>query len=375
MKVDRKIQRAEEVIDRCAGPNGFLASLEKYREYWLRDFVYSQPLLLEAGYREECAEHLGNFLSRVDSRGRVPARIKPLPDYTISLAKRAYKHARLTLSDEEVHPIDRSYLSHVNKQPWTSDNELLAVIGSYQHSKITGDHGIVEKYGDVLNRLVNSIENRTENLLISGNDWRDLARPYYSKFLFSNQVLLYKALSLAGKESLAERTRKKISDLFWNEKLGYFEDFIGSTHFDVFAHSLGILYGVIPRERIPEVIEALQTALTEFGCKNLDEAYQNLEPQNKNWYQNGTFWPFIQGYAILALLRVGEGDLAKEIFRKFVDLEGFNEWYDPETGRPEGSRGQLWSAALFLQAYLSLINKGLLKKNGNQQTILSWSSM
>jgi hypothetical protein len=32
-------------------------------------------------------------------------------------------------------------------------------------------------------------------------------------------------------------------------------------------------------------------------------------------------------------------------------LKGFNEWYDPFTGKPDGSKNQLRSAALYIEAY------------------------
>jgi glycogen debranching enzyme len=106
---------------------------------------------------------------------------------------------------------------------------------------------------------------------------------------------------------------------------------------------------------VPKVLKALEWAATKFGYLNLTPAY-SMEACSQ-WprvYQNSTVWPSVQGEAILALTSAGEERTARREMEKWKGLKGFNEWYDPGTGRPMGSAGQLWSAASFLQASMAV---------------------
>jgi len=356
-KFAQKIEEAKEVIEACADAHGFLASTDKYKEYWLRDFVYSQWCLLKLGYKKECKLHLKNFLLRIDRSGNVPARIQKPFQYMISISKRMYKLPMFVLSGRIAHPINRSYLSNTSKQPWAADNAPLAVIGIYDYATFTSDEKFIKQYKLEVENLINFMLDKADRnlLFLPGNDWRDAMYCYSNQFLFSNQVVLQRALRLSGNNKLAIKVEKNINAYLWNDNLGFYEDFPGSYHFDTLAHALAILYDLIPAERIERVIKAFNSANTKLGYKNLNEPYDpSVSGLEMYSYQNAAMWPFVQGYTILAFLHIGQYALAKNGFVKFSRLSNFNEWYDPRTKSPKGSRGQLWSAAAYLLSYEAL---------------------
>ena len=65
-------------------------------------------------------------------------------------------------------------------------------------------------------------------------------------------------------------------------------------------------------------------------------------------YWRGPTWPFLNWLFVWALRRHGEDALAdrwrEQSLALLADLN-FGEYYDPQTGRPAGSRGQSWTAA------------------------------
>ncbi|WP_440106340.1 glycoside hydrolase 100 family protein [Acidovorax sp. BL-A-41-H1] len=82
---------------------------------------------------------------------------------------------------------------------------------------------------------------------------------------------------------------------------------------------------------------------------------QNLEHQ----YHNGGIWPFVGGFWVMALARVGlpaQGwaELAKLARTNAMDDWRFTEWFHGRTLAPMGMAGQSWNAATFLLALRAL---------------------
>ena len=82
---------------------------------------------------------------------------------------------------------------------------------------------------------------------------------------------------------------------------------------------------------------------------------QNLPYQ----YHNGGSWPFVGGFWIMLLARLGK---TREAWRDLENLAlanraggwEFNEWFHGRTGEPMGMPGQSWNAALFVLACRTL---------------------
>ncbi|MFQ6134951.1 MAG: hypothetical protein ACE5KU_03950 [Nitrososphaerales archaeon] len=344
-KVRRKLRLAEETVKRCIGRNGFYAGTQLYqKQYWIRDLAYSLEPLLDSGFSDVVKRHLEYTLHRQKMSGEIPERIIQMPPSIsgiILLAKTLLRRNPSLL---------------IRYIP-TYDSDLLMLISIHRYVEQTQTVGFKERYAE----QIKSIWRHLDTLLIDGllpeADWRDAMLNYVSKKTFCNQVLLITANRLAGRRSEVQEGKRLVNSVFWDENLGYYQDYPGSTRFDTLGHSLAILEDIVPKKRFEGVIQALQESSTRFGFRNIRPSYPEREcGQAPEYYQNSTVWPFIQGYAIASLVKVGLYDIAEEEFRKFTDLPGFNEWYNPSTGLPRGSEGQLWSAAAYIRAYKSLIN-------------------
>ena len=118
-----------------------------------------------------------------------------------------------------------------------------------------------------------------------------------------------------------------------------------------------------------DILKGFNIAKTPFGYKNITPYYAfNREKALATWYktcrvpfgvflrnrigkyQNSAIWPFVEVRVIDALRKLqakNEAQAATEIMIKRKEL---NEFYDPTTGAPGGSEGQLWTAAATLSA-------------------------
>lgn len=82
-------------------------------------------------------------------------------------------------------------------------------------------------------------------------------------------------------------------------------------------------------------------------------------------YHNGGVWPFVGGFYVCALNKVGVDYADKEleslakansVFRA-GETTGFNEWIHSKTGEALGQFGQSWSAGMYVAAVLSAKGK------------------
>ena len=137
---------------------------------------------------------------------------------------------------------------------------------------------------------------------------------------------------------------------------------------DVFGNVLAVLYGLAGDSMSERIVKTLLGARAadpwpvrsvlrpiERGHE-LWRAYMTRHRQNHpHQYHNGGIWPFIGGFWVMALARLGKLDLARAELLKLAaanEVGGwrFSEWFHGETGEPSGMAGQSWNAAAFLMA-------------------------
>jgi len=88
--------------------------------------------------------------------------------------------------------------------------------------------------------------------------------------------------------------------------------------------------------------------------------YMQRHRQNLAWqYHNGGSWPFVGGFWVMLLARLGKTKEAWEELEKLAQANRvndweFNEWFQGQTGEPMGMARQSWNAALFILAYRTL---------------------
>ena len=90
--------------------------------------------------------------------------------------------------------------------------------------------------------------------------------------------------------------------------------------------------------------------------------YMQRHRQNLAWqYHNGGIWPFVGGFWVMLLARLGRsqeawGELEKLAEVNRVNQWEFNEWFQGQTGEPMGMPRQSWNAALYILAYRTLVD-------------------
>ncbi len=340
---EAKLQAARGVISACRTARGFRASTRSYPELWVRDLVYSERAVLEMGHAGSVRAHLESVLALQRRSGQLPTAVA-------SGLRRA---------------LNQRY--HF----WTCDTEMLFVIGAHVYAEAAGDEGFLESAKEKLGMCVRFVEGRRDGHgLIPGMDWRDAMIWYRGRCLLANQALLATMYASLGEKEKAEAVREAArlhfappgggawADAVWWEGGELRRDF----HFDSLGHALAVLDGTLKPE---EALEGFGRASTPFGVLNMSPARDAARRRalasladvnafvrngavlrNKpGSYQNSTVWPFVEAKVAEALAAMGEGQRAREVYERAIGREGFYEWYDPSTGEPHGSAGQLWTAA------------------------------
>jgi hypothetical protein len=141
---------------------------------------------------------------------------------------------------------------------------------------------------------------------------------------------------------------------------------------DVFGNLLAILCGLADASMAERIVASVRAA-------DADEPYpirvvlRPLSRRHELWrpymarhqqnhphqYHNGGLWPFVGGFWILALQRLGQDDLAWQALERLAQANErddwrFTEWFHGQTLEPLGMAGQSWNAATFLLALRAL---------------------
>ena len=348
-EVLEKEKQAREVIKACRTDRGFNASTQLYHQLWLRDLVYSEDALLRLGYQKDVENHLSEFVALQRSSGQMPTVI----DYSVSKV------------------IRQRY------QRCSSDAEILFVIGMQKLVAVGCDEFFDENLESV-KLCVAFIENKLDaHRLIPGMDWRDAMPVYIGKYLLANQMLLADMYELQGNLPASNLVKENVNKLFYCGDLGWYADSIHwsgnelklDRHFDCLGNALAILNGTASKKVSEGILKGFNVAKTPFGYRNIMPYYVfNREKALATWYktcrvpfgvflrnrigkyQNSAIWPFVEIRVIDALRKLQAKNEAEAAANIMIKRKDFNEFYDPTTGAPEGSEGQLWTAAAALLA-------------------------
>jgi len=144
---------------------------------------------------------------------------------------------------------------------------------------------------------------------------------------------------------------------FWGEEV------------DIFGNLLAALVGIADFSRAGRIAEALQGigAHRPFPVRvvgvplerdsPLWRLYMQRHKQNFPFqYHNGGIWPFVGGFWVMLLARLGREQKAWSELGRLAEANQvgdwqFNEWLHGQTGAPMGMPGQSWNAALYLLAH------------------------
>jgi hypothetical protein len=344
-----KAKNAREVIKECRTDRGFNASTQLYRQLWLRDLVYSEDALLRLSYQKDVENHLSEFISLQRNNGQMPTVI----DYSVTKVMR------------------QSY------QRCSSDAEILFVIGMNKLAT-SGCSEFFDENLESMKLCTVFIENKLDvHRFIPGMDWRDAMPVYIDKYLLANQMLLADMYELQGNSAASNLIKENVNKLFFCGDLGWYADSVYwsgnelkmDRHFDSFGNALAILNGTASKQDSESLLRGFNIANTPFGYRNIVPHYVfSRQKALATWYktcrvpfgvflrnrmgkyQNSTIWPFVEIKVIEALRKLQAEKEAESATNILIQRSGFNEFYDPVSGAPAGSRGQLWTAAATLAA-------------------------
>ncbi len=137
---------------------------------------------------------------------------------------------------------------------------------------------------------------------------------------------------------------------------------------DVFGNLMAVLNGLADTAKSQQIVQTIDRAhaAEPFPVRvvlhplsrqhELWRPYMARHQQNSvHQYHNGGIWPFVGGYWVMALARLGLREQAWSALTRLAQTNAmdnwrFTEWFHGRTLKPMGMAGQSWNAATFLLA-------------------------
>ena len=145
---------------------------------------------------------------------------------------------------------------------------------------------------------------------------------------------------------------------------------------DVFGNVLAVLCGLADESMAHSIVRTIGAAGAALpwpvrvtlhpmnASHELWRAYMGRHRQNlTHQYHNGGLWPFVGGFWVMALARLGLDQQAHAALESLAEANAhgdwrFTEWFHGKTLAPMGMAGQSWNAATFLLAQRALEGGG-----------------
>lgn len=292
------------------------------------------------------------------------------------------------------------------------DSGLWVVIAFYEYITKTKDFDFMRTYLPELQLIMNWLgahDGNNDALLEipEAGDWTDLFGRSYN--VLYDEILWYRAnvcfgrlLELSGEYDKAgdyirwsQVIKKEIIQNFWpstQQQLFQSVSFaeqqysLGDTAYliaqvtpfdfswrcDILGNVLAYLYGVVDSDKANRTFQfMLGVGVNEpYPVSNV---YPVVNPGDPDWrpyytvnllnlpnhYHNGGIWPFVGGFWVKFINKLGLKDMAlSELYKlALLNKEGiheeweFTEWSHGTTGKPMGKKYQAWSAAQYISAY------------------------
>jgi sucrose-6F-phosphate phosphohydrolase len=291
------------------------------------------------------------------------------------------------------------------------DSGIWVVIAFYEYVNVTKDIDFLRKYiGDIKEtmRWLGAHDSNNDALLEipEAGDWTDLFGGSYN--ILYDEILWYRANVCFGRmlemlgdyEEAGEYIRwsqvikKEIVQNFWpstQQKMFQSVSFaerqftLGDTPYliaqttpfdfswrcDVFGNVLAFLHGTVDAEKAHQTFKFM----LGVGVNDpypVSNVYPVVTPGDPDWkpyytvnllnlpnhYHNGGIWPFVGGFWVKFISKLGLKDVAiSELYKlALINKEGlteeweFTEWAHGTTGKAMGKAYQAWSAAQYISA-------------------------
>lgn len=392
-------KKAIEALKRNITPLGFSACSikdnvangtdENYYSVWARDgaitVIGALPLIHDDKEIHKCARQtLITLFEHISRNGQIPSNVR--------------------IKDNEP---DYSGVGGI----CSIDSGIWVVIAFYEYVNVTKDLKFLRTYiSDIKEtmRWLGAHDSNNDALLEipEAGDWTDLFGRSYN--ILYDEILWYRANVCFGRmlemlgdyEQAGENIRwsqvikKEIIQNFWpstQQKLFQSVSFaekqftLGDTSYliaqttpfdfswrcDVFGNVLAFLHGAVDFEKAHQTFRfMLGVGVNDpFPVSNV---YPVVSPGDPDWrpyytvnllnlpnhYHNGGIWPFVGGFWVKFINKLGFKDVAIAELHKLalINKEGINEewefteWAHGTTGKPMGKAYQAWSAAQYISA-------------------------
>jgi glycogen debranching enzyme len=395
---------AMAVIRSNQTPAGLRAGNSAYPEVWARDAVISCLGLVAAGVPTGL-DLLRNSLKSLETWQSPLGRI---PNHVI----RAGPEAKLQA--------DTMFAGAV-------DSSLWFIIGYCVLAQAVGDAEEVRQHWDSLNKAYCWLEYQDSNEcglleVHESMDWADLLANHYNSLLpnilwyWANKSMAQMARVISARDAQfsgrAADIRFKINQLLWvgpeierdyawteahraewlfSQRLvdaalvarPYYLPYMAfrdyGDRFDSLGNLLAVIFGVADERQSASILDYIVEAgvaepwpvkafwpVISPGEKDWREYYRQYNLNLPHQYHNGGAWPFLGGFYVAALVKVGRFSRAKEQLVRLAEMNrasrtesewDFNEWFHGLSGRPMGHSRQSWSAGMFLFAYAAVASR------------------
>ena len=367
------------------------AGLRNFREPWARDFGFASFGLLALGEYQVTRQTLEAFLTNQRSNGQFPVKV-----HATNVIDR-YLHSLFRRQQPNLTPIRPKYITAHNTV--SLDGNALLVIAALNYAEHSGDQEFVRDHWEQLVRAITWLEEHTvenDGLLEQGSfaDWADsIARQ--GRVLYTN-LLYWKALSEMGRTARlldypheqarfkphAERIKQAINAYFWRQDLGYY---VTSQIFDNLSSAgnlLAIAWDLTTPEQANSILDKMQAfkMAEPVPTRTVQRAYPSkyIAIENRlgglSSYHTDAAWLWIGAWHVIACLKTGRVDLARDLFRRMacvIARDGeVHEVYAPDgqylsTFWYTSEAPLTWSAGMVIYAwdFLEKTNRIALKTN------------
>lgn len=375
MSIHECRKEAVMALRQCCTPHGLYASGGKggYDQVWARDSVitFLGASLINDNSFKKC------FRKSLDTLAKYQSELGQIPNAVDLYDKKRKKQVTFA----------------------TIDSSLWYVIGEHVYAKNYGDRKFLIKNKRNIDKAILWVkyQDTGEDKLPEQqptSDWQD-AFPHKYGHVLNTQALYYFALKLerrdteanAVKDAVHGRIKKEIS--FFSNK-GYYLPWMWKNHngdkeqeewFDSLGNLLSIIFGLADNNKSRKIIryinknninkpypvKALYPAIKE-GNKEWKSYFSKCDARMPYNYLNGGVWPFIGGFYVAALVKLGMLKKAEFELGKLAEANhnfekkrfDFFEWIDGRNGKFREGYYQSWSIGMYLFAYECVEKKKLL---------------
>lgn len=188
--------------------------------------------------------------------------------------------------------------------------------------------------------------------------------PDINTYLVIQMNSLAKMAELIGRDDEAKEWRRKADELtqrmiehLWDEEKGIFNALHNEKPIPVLTpfHLYPLWTGQLPKEINEKLLAHLQDPSEFWGRFALPTVAYNDPAYNPDKMWRGPVWANINYFFIEALNAIGEGQLARELRGKTLNMiarqPGMREYYNSQSGEAPGSAAPIfgWSAAVFIE--------------------------